>query len=85
MLKRMNNEQVRIGYIWLAKDTGVIKKKLVEMTNRLTIEKAIDKISGVSIRVKSLTEKEFSSQYPDFKEKKSLLQEAADIFGGKIV
>ena len=29
----MNNEQVRIGYIWLAKDTGVVKKKLVDMTN----------------------------------------------------
>jgi hypothetical protein len=29
----MNNEQVRIGFIWLAKDTGVIKKKLVDMTN----------------------------------------------------
>ena len=50
-----------------------------------TIEKAIDRISGVSIKVKALTEKEFSSQYPDFKEKKSLLQEAVDIFGGKII
>jgi hypothetical protein len=29
----MNNEQVRIGYIWLAKDAGVIKKRLVDMTN----------------------------------------------------
>ena len=29
----MNNEQLRIGYIWLAKDTGVIKKRLVDMTN----------------------------------------------------
>jgi DNA polymerase III subunit gamma/tau len=61
------------------------KDKLVEMTNRLTIEKAIDKITGVDLKLKSLTEKEFSEEYPDFKEKKSLMQEAVDIFGGKIV
>ena len=29
------------------------------MTNRLTIEKAIDKITGVDLKLKSLTEKEF--------------------------
>jgi len=29
----MNNEQVRIGYIWLAKDAGVIKKELIDLTN----------------------------------------------------
>jgi hypothetical protein len=51
----------------------------------LTIEKAIDKITGVALKLKPITEKDFAVQYPDFKEKKSLLQEAADIFGGKIV
>ncbi len=29
----MNNEQIQIGYLWLAKDTGVVKKQLLEMTN----------------------------------------------------
>ncbi|HLM84297.1 MAG TPA: DNA polymerase III subunit gamma/tau [Candidatus Bathyarchaeia archaeon] len=61
------------------------KDKLVEMTNRLTIEKAIDKITGVDLKLKPITEKELTEDYPNFKEKKSLLQEAADIFGGKIV
>jgi hypothetical protein len=37
------------------------------------------------LKIKALTEKEFSEEYPDFQEKKSLLEEAADIFGGKIV
>ena len=55
------------------------------MTNRLTIEKAIDKITGVVLKLKPVTEKELSDEYPDFKEKKSLMQEAVDIFGGKIV
>jgi len=29
----MNSEQLCIGYVWLAKDTGVIKKRLIDMTN----------------------------------------------------
>jgi len=72
-------------YLILRTKYSFYNDKIAETKNKLTIEKAIDKISGVSIRVKPLTEKEFSSQYPDFKEKKSLLQEAVDIFGGKIV
>ena len=72
-------------YLILRTKYSFYNDKIAETKNRLTIEKAIDKISGVSIKVKPLTEKEFSSQYPDFKEKKSLLQEAVDIFGGKIV
>lgn len=42
----MNNEQVRIGYIWLAKDTGVIKKKLVDMTNYFN-PRRINRISSI--------------------------------------
>jgi len=61
------------------------KDKITETQNRLTIEDAIDKITGVNLKIKTLTEKEFQTEYPDFKEKKSLLQEAVDIFGGKIV
>ncbi|MDP1845547.1 MAG: DNA polymerase III subunit gamma/tau [Candidatus Moranbacteria bacterium] len=61
------------------------KDKITETQNRLTIEDAIDKITGVNLKIKTLTEKEFQAEYPDFKEKKSLLQEAVDIFGGKIV
>lgn len=61
------------------------KDKITETKNRLTIEDAIDKITGVNLKIKTLTEKEFRIEYPDFKEKKSILQEAVDIFGGKIV
>jgi DNA polymerase III subunit gamma/tau len=61
------------------------KDKITETQNRLTIEDAIDKITGVNLKIKTLTEKEFKGEYPDFKEKKSLMQEAVDIFGGKIV
>ena len=42
----MNNEQVRIGYIWLAKDTGVIKKKLVDMTNYFNPQR-INRITSI--------------------------------------
>jgi DNA polymerase III subunit gamma/tau len=73
------------NYLILKTKYDFYKEKLVEMTNRLTIEKAIDKITGVVLKLKPVTEKEFSEQYPDFKEKKSLMQEAVDIFGGKIV
>ena len=72
-------------YLILKTKYAFYNDKISETQNRLTIEKAIDKITGVNLKVKALTEKEFSSQYPDFKEKKSLLQEAVDIFGGKIV
>ena len=61
------------------------KEKLVDMTNRLTIEKAIDKLTGVDLKLKPVTEKELAADYPDYIERKSLLQEAADIFGGKII
>ena len=72
-------------YLILKTKYSFYNDKISDIQNRLTIEKAIDKITGVLLKVKALTEKEFSSQYPDFKEKKSLLQEAVDIFGGKIV
>ena len=72
-------------YLILRTKYDFYKDKLVDMTNRLTIEKAIDKLTGVDLKLKTITEKEFSAQYPSFKEKKSFLQEAADIFGGKIV
>ena len=72
-------------YLVLRTKYSFYNDKISETKNRLTIEKAIDKITGVNLRVKAVTEKEFSSQFPDFKEKKSLLQEAVDIFGGKIV
>ncbi len=72
-------------YLILRTKYSFYNDKIAETQNRLTIEKAIDKISGVNLKVKPLTEKQFSDQYPKFKEKKNLLQEAADIFGGKIV
>jgi len=73
------------NYLILKTKYDFYKDKLIEMTNRLTIEKAIDKITGVALKLKPVTEKEISEEYPDFKEKKSLMQEAVDIFGGKIV
>jgi len=72
-------------YLVLRTKYSFYNDKISETKNRLTIEKAIDKITGVQLKVKALTEKEFSAQYPDFKERKSLLQRAVDIFGGKIV
>jgi DNA polymerase-3 subunit gamma/tau len=72
-------------YLILKTKYSFYNDKISEARNRLTIEKAIDKITGVQLGVKAVTEKDFSGKYPDFKEKKSLLQEAVDIFGGKIV
>ncbi|OGI27689.1 MAG: DNA polymerase III, subunit gamma and tau [Candidatus Moranbacteria bacterium RIFOXYB1_FULL_43_19] len=72
-------------YLILKTKYSFYNDKISDTQNRLTIEKAIDKITGVNLRLKAVTEKDFSAQYPDFKEKKSLLQEAVDIFGGKIV
>ncbi|MCX6762950.1 MAG: DNA polymerase III subunit gamma/tau [Candidatus Moranbacteria bacterium] len=72
-------------YLLLRTKYSFYNDKISDTQNRLTIEKAIDKITGVALKLKPITEKDFSTQYPDFKEKKSLLQEAADIFGGKIV
>jgi len=72
-------------YLILKTKYSFYNDKISETQNRLTIEKAIDKITGVVLRLKAVTEKDFSAQYPDFKEKKSLLQEAVDIFGGRIV
>ena len=72
-------------YLILRTKYSFYNDKISETQNRLTIEKAIDKITGVVLRLKAITEKDFSSQFPDFKEKKSLIQEAVDIFGGKIV
>ncbi len=61
------------------------KDKIAETKNRLTIEEAIAKITGVNSKLRPLTEKEFKDAYGDIKQDKSLLQEAMDIFGGKIV
>ncbi|MDD5489341.1 MAG: DNA polymerase III subunit gamma/tau [Candidatus Moranbacteria bacterium] len=72
-------------YLILRTKYSFYNDKISDTQNRLTIEKAIDKITGVNLRLKAVTEKEFTAQYPDFKEKKSLLQEAVDIFGAKIV
>ena len=85
VLKMSSPTLIDGDYLILKTKYDFYKEKLVEMTNRLTIEKAIDKITGVDLKLKSLTEKEFVDLYHDFKEKKSLMQEAVDIFGGKIV
>jgi DNA polymerase-3 subunit gamma/tau len=85
VLKMSQPALVDGDYLILKTKYDFYKEKLVEMTNRLTIEKAIDKITGVVLKLKPVTEKELSAEYPDYKEKKSLMQEAVDIFGGKIV
>jgi DNA polymerase-3 subunit gamma/tau len=72
-------------YLILRTKYSFYNDKITDGQNRLTIEEAIDRMTGVSLKLKALTEKDFEDQYPDFKEKKSLLQEAVDIFGGKIV
>jgi len=72
-------------YLILRTKYSFYNDKITDGRNRLTIEETIDRITGVSLKLKALTEKGFTDQYPDFKEKKSLLQEAVDIFGGKIV
>jgi DNA polymerase III subunit gamma/tau len=72
-------------YLLLRTKYSFYNDKIADTQNRLTIEKAIDKITGVALKLKPITEKDFSDQYPDFKERKNLLQEAVDIFGGKIV
>jgi DNA polymerase-3 subunit gamma/tau len=59
--------------------------KINENQNRLTIEEAIDRITGVNLRLKPLTEKEYLDQYGKTPPDKSLLQEAVEIFGGQIV
>jgi DNA polymerase-3 subunit gamma/tau len=73
------------NYLILKTKYPFYNEKIAETQNRLTIEKTIDKLTGVSLKLKALTEKEFSEQYPDFKEEKSLLEEAVDIFGGRVV
>jgi hypothetical protein len=42
----MNNEQLRIGYIWLAKNAGVVKKQLVDMTNYFNPQR-INRVTSV--------------------------------------
>jgi DNA polymerase III subunit gamma/tau len=73
------------NYLILKTKYSFHKDKMIEMQNRLTIDQVIDKITGVKLKLKVLTESELKAEYPDFKEKKSLLQDAMDIFGGKIV
>jgi DNA polymerase III subunit gamma/tau len=85
VLKMSRPALIEGKYLILKTKYDFYKEKIAETQNRLTIEEAIDKITGVNLKIKALTEKEFSEEYPDIQEKKSLLQEAADIFGGKIV
>ena len=85
VLKMSQPMLIEAKYLILRTKYSFYNDKIAETQNRLTIEKAIDKISGVNLRVKPLTEKQFADQYPGFKEKKNILQEAVDIFGGKIV
>lgn len=72
-------------YLILRTKYSFYNDKISETQNRLTIEKAIAKITGVDLKLKPLTEKEFKAQYGNVKQDKSLLQEAVEIFGGKIV
>lgn len=72
-------------YLILRTKYSFYHDKISDTQNRLTIEKAIDNITGIQLKIKTVVEKDFSSQYPNFKEKKSLLEEAVDIFGGKII
>jgi len=85
VLKMSRPAFIEGNYLLLKTKYDFYKEKIAETKTRLTIEEAIDKITGVHLKLKVLTEKEFAEDYPDFKEKKNILQEAVDIFGGKIV
>jgi DNA polymerase III subunit gamma/tau len=85
ILKMSHPMLIEDKYLILRTKYAFYNDKISETQNRLTIEKTIDKITGVALKMKAITEKEFKEKYPDFKEKKSILQEAVDIFGGKIV
>jgi len=61
------------------------KDKINETQHRLTIEKAIDNITGINLKIKAVTEKEFERNYADVQSCKSLLQEAIEIIGGRVV
>jgi hypothetical protein len=45
----MNNEQLRIGYLWLAKDAGVVREKLVDMTNYFNPQR-INRVTSIRFR-----------------------------------
>jgi DNA polymerase III subunit gamma/tau len=85
VLKMSRPALIEGKYLVLKTKYDFYKEKIAETKTRLTIEEAIDKITGVNLKIKALTEKEFSEEYPGIQEKKSLLQDAMDIFGGKIV
>jgi DNA polymerase III subunit gamma/tau len=85
LLKMSSPMLIDGDYLVLRTKYAFYNDKLTETQNRLTIEKAIDKITGVALRLKAITEKDFKEKYPNVKEKKSLLDEAVDIFGGKII
>ncbi len=72
-------------YLILRTKYSFYNDKISETKNRLTIEEAIAKITGVDLKLKPLTEKEFKAHYGDVKQSKFQLQEAVEIFGGKIV
>jgi len=85
VLKMCQPMLVEGKYLILRTKYSFYNDKIADTQNRLTIEKAIDKMTGVVLKLKPITEKDFAAQYPNFKEKKNLMQEAVDIFGGKIV
>ncbi len=85
VLKMCRPALIEGKYLILCTKYAFYNDKIAEAQNRLTIEKAIDKISGVNLRVKALTEKDFKKRYGDAKRDKSILQEAMEIFGGKVV
>lgn len=85
VLKMSKPMLVKSGILVLNTKYNFYKEKIADRQHRLTIEDAITKLTGADLKLKVLTEKEFAAEYPDFKEKKNLLQEAAEIFGGKIV
>jgi len=72
-------------YLILQTKYSFYNDKISDMQNRLTIEKAIARLTGVDLKLKPLTEKKFKEQYAHIKRDKSLLQEAVEIFGGKVV
>jgi DNA polymerase III subunit gamma/tau len=85
VLKMAQPSLIEGNYLIIKTKYSFYNDKITETTNRLTIEDVIDKITGVKLRIKALTEKEFKENYGDIKQDKSLLQEAMEIFGGKII
>lgn len=93
--------EIKDGYLIIVTKYKFYKDKLSEVQNKLTIEKVLAKILGLEIRVKFLSEDEagvkIKTKSPAPKdsssseklnvprETKSLLNDAMEMFGGKIV